>query len=124
MNQDPFDTKEKKKDASDSFELLQQNLGWKNLCVLLEINIEYLNKCLLDGLYRDEIPERRVREEDRIRDKILNFKELIRKPQEMIDKFKQEIVSNEVNSDPYYTNEEVSKIIDTGDRKTDNSQNG
>jgi len=105
---DLFDTEEKKKEAINSFQSLITTDGWKKLKEVFELNIEELKNQLSSGVYRDEPDSRRLREEDRIRDKIAIFSEVCSKPEDICrDLFPQSEVV--INNDPYYSEEELEK---------------
>jgi hypothetical protein len=95
MEDDIFDTPEKKAKAVIVFESLQAQPGWQLIVKIVNKNIEYLKKQLLEGV------EGETKEDiQRLRDKIKDHENFINTPIKIVKSFTDE-APTVPESDPY-----------------------
>lgn len=105
MNLDEiFDNPAQSELARSHFTTLQKHEGWILLKRMTEHNIELLKESIIDGTAGE------TKEEiDRVRDKLKVLRELINKPQEMIEKLAPAKEINKDNPDPFDTVESLAE---------------
>ncbi len=105
MNQDLYDTPQKKQQAIVAFTDLLQHPGWQLIEKILLANIEVVRNHLENGSNDPEYNETKA-DVDRLRDKLKILREMYNTPKDQLKKL-EEVATEEVELDPFDTKDSL-----------------